>query len=132
MKTAVFCFFFVFTVFKLLVFVVILCYSQNVYFSQSSTLFACFQSQTASENVGSLWNPWVQLFVCENAGLIVKLNEFFTTLSSSNIADKLPPELAGEWTDFFVEGIYNLLLPLPVSITGMCGYDVFLSNFAKH
>uniref|UniRef100_A0AAX7UY04 E3 ubiquitin-protein ligase listerin n=1 Tax=Astatotilapia calliptera TaxID=8154 RepID=A0AAX7UY04_ASTCA len=75
--------------------------------------------ETASENVGSLWNPWVQLFVCENAGLIVKLNEFFTTLSSSNIADKLPPELAGEWTDFFVEGIYNLLLPLPVSITGM-------------
>ncbi|XP_026038104.1 E3 ubiquitin-protein ligase listerin isoform X1 [Astatotilapia calliptera] len=73
--------------------------------------------ETASENVGSLWNPWVQLFVCENAGLIVKLNEFFTTLSSSNIADKLPPELAGEWTDFFVEGIYNLLLPLPVSIT---------------
>uniref|UniRef100_A0AAX7TL64 E3 ubiquitin-protein ligase listerin n=1 Tax=Astatotilapia calliptera TaxID=8154 RepID=A0AAX7TL64_ASTCA len=70
--------------------------------------------ETASENVGSLWNPWVQLFVCENAGLIVKLNEFFTTLSSSNIADKLPPELAGEWTDFFVEGIYNLLLPLPV------------------
>uniref|UniRef100_A0A669CT60 E3 ubiquitin-protein ligase listerin n=1 Tax=Oreochromis niloticus TaxID=8128 RepID=A0A669CT60_ORENI len=75
--------------------------------------------ETASENVGSLWNPWVQLFVCENAGLIVKLNEFFTTLSSSNIADKLPPELAGEWTDFFVEGIYNLLLPLPVSITGI-------------
>lgn len=74
----------------------------------------------------------MQLFVCENAGLIVKLNELFTTLSSSNIADKLPPELAGEWTDFFVEGIYNLLLPLPVSITGMCGYDVFLSNFAKH
>uniref|UniRef100_I3JAZ1 E3 ubiquitin-protein ligase listerin n=1 Tax=Oreochromis niloticus TaxID=8128 RepID=I3JAZ1_ORENI len=84
--------------------------------------------ETASENVGSLWNPWVQLFVCENAGLIVKLNEFFTTLSSSNIADKLPPELAGEWTDFFVEGIYNLLLPLPVSITGMCGYYFTNSN----
>uniref|UniRef100_A0AAX7U6L7 E3 ubiquitin-protein ligase listerin n=1 Tax=Astatotilapia calliptera TaxID=8154 RepID=A0AAX7U6L7_ASTCA len=84
--------------------------------------------ETASENVGSLWNPWVQLFVCENAGLIVKLNEFFTTLSSSNIADKLPPELAGEWTDFFVEGIYNLLLPLPVSITVLQSVGVALTH----
>ncbi|XP_022063447.2 E3 ubiquitin-protein ligase listerin [Acanthochromis polyacanthus] len=72
--------------------------------------------ETASENVCSLWNPWVQLFVCENAALIVKLNQFFTS-SSPELLEKLPSELAGEWTDFFVEGIYNLLLPLPVKIT---------------
>lgn len=72
--------------------------------------------ETASENVSSLWNPWVQLFVCENAALIVKLNQFFTS-SSSELLEKLPPELAGEWTDFFIEGISNLLLPLPVKIT---------------
>lgn len=61
----------------------------------------------------------MQLFVCENASLIVKLNQFFTT-SSPAVLESLPPELTGEWTDFFVEGIYNLLLPLPVSIVGMC------------
>lgn len=72
--------------------------------------------ETASENVGSLWNPWVQLFVCENATMIVKLNQFFTS-ASSDLLEKLPSQLAGEWVDFFVEGIYNLLLPLPVNIT---------------
>ncbi|XP_034406207.1 E3 ubiquitin-protein ligase listerin [Cyclopterus lumpus] len=70
--------------------------------------------ETASENVNSLWNPWVQLFVCENAAVIVKLNQFFT--SSLDMREKLPSELIGEWTDFFVEGIYNLLFPLPVNI----------------
>lgn len=77
------------------------------------------QSQAASENVSSLWNPWVQLFVCENATLIVKLNQFFTS-PSPEVLEKLPSELAAEWTDFFLEGIYNLLLPLPISITGVC------------
>lgn len=72
--------------------------------------------ETTSENVSSLWNPWVQLFVCENAALIVKLNQFFTS-SSPDVLEKLPPELAVEWRDFFVAGIYNLLLPLPVNIT---------------
>ncbi|XP_044078917.1 E3 ubiquitin-protein ligase listerin [Siniperca chuatsi] len=72
--------------------------------------------ETASENVSSLWNPWVQLFVCENAALIVNLNQFFTS-SLPDELEKLPAELAGEWTDFFVEGIYNLLLPLPINIT---------------
>lgn len=72
--------------------------------------------EVACENVSSLWNPWVQLFVCENAALIVKLNQFFTS-SPPDVLEKLPPELAGEWTDFFIEGIYNLLLPLPISIT---------------
>uniref|UniRef100_A0A7N6AF49 E3 ubiquitin-protein ligase listerin n=1 Tax=Anabas testudineus TaxID=64144 RepID=A0A7N6AF49_ANATE len=71
--------------------------------------------ETASENVSSLWNPWVQLFVCENTTLIVKLNQFFTS-SSPDVVENLPSELTGEWTDFFVEGIYNLLLPLPVKI----------------
>uniref|UniRef100_A0A7N6FCH6 E3 ubiquitin-protein ligase listerin n=1 Tax=Anabas testudineus TaxID=64144 RepID=A0A7N6FCH6_ANATE len=64
-----------------------------------------------------LWNPWVQLFVCENTTLIVKLNQFFTS-SSPDVVENLPSELTGEWTDFFVEGIYNLLLPLPVKIIG--------------
>ncbi|KAM6985180.1 LOW QUALITY PROTEIN: E3 ubiquitin-protein ligase listerin [Aplochiton taeniatus] len=71
--------------------------------------------ETASENVGSLWNPWVQLFVCESAELIVSLNRFFAS-PPAGVADLLPPELTGEWTDFFVEGIYNLML-LPVKIT---------------
>ncbi|XP_042355123.1 E3 ubiquitin-protein ligase listerin [Plectropomus leopardus] len=72
--------------------------------------------ETASENVSSLWNPWVQLFVCEDTALIVKLNQFFTS-SSPDVLEKLPSELTGEWRDFFVEGIYNLLFPLPVHIT---------------
>lgn len=71
--------------------------------------------ETASENVSCLWNLWVQLFACENAALIVTLNQFFA--SSSDVLEKLPTELAGEWRDFFVEGIYNLLLPLPTKIT---------------
>uniref|UniRef100_A0A8D3DMA9 E3 ubiquitin-protein ligase listerin n=1 Tax=Scophthalmus maximus TaxID=52904 RepID=A0A8D3DMA9_SCOMX len=72
--------------------------------------------ETASENVSSLWNPWVQLFACEIAALIVKLNQFFAS-SSPDILETLPSQLAGEWKDFFVEGIYNLLLPLPINIT---------------
>uniref|UniRef100_A0A096M1G1 E3 ubiquitin-protein ligase listerin n=1 Tax=Poecilia formosa TaxID=48698 RepID=A0A096M1G1_POEFO len=73
--------------------------------------------ETASENVSCLWNPWAQLFVCENSALIVTLNQFFAS-PSSDVLEKLPSELAGEWKDFFIEGIYNLLLPLPVRITG--------------
>ncbi|XP_028323148.1 E3 ubiquitin-protein ligase listerin [Gouania willdenowi] len=72
--------------------------------------------ETCSENVSSLWNPWVQIFMCENAALIVKLNQFFTS-SPPDILEKLPKDLAGEWRDFFVEGIYSLLLRLPVNIT---------------
>ncbi|XP_074528876.1 E3 ubiquitin-protein ligase listerin [Halichoeres trimaculatus] len=72
--------------------------------------------EVAGENVSHLWNPWVQLFVCENAALIVKLNHFFAS-SSPDVLEKLPAELTGEWTEFFVEGIYNLLLPLPINIT---------------
>ncbi|KAK5612984.1 hypothetical protein CRENBAI_003373 [Crenichthys baileyi] len=72
--------------------------------------------ETASENVSSLWNPWVQLFVCENSALIATLNRFFAS-SSADVLEKLPTDLAGEWRDFFLEGIYNLLLPLPVKIT---------------
>lgn len=80
------------------------------------------QSQTASENVSSLWNPWVQLFVCENATLIVKLNQFFTS-PPPDALERMPSELANEWRDFFVDGIYNLLLPLPIKITGVCRRD---------
>ncbi|XP_029028870.1 E3 ubiquitin-protein ligase listerin [Betta splendens] len=73
--------------------------------------------ETASENVSSLWNPWVQLFACESTALIVKLNQFFTS-SSADVLGNLPSELTSEWKDFFVDGIYNLLLPLPVKIIG--------------
>lgn len=72
--------------------------------------------EVASENVGSLWNPWVQLFVCQNAALIVNLNRFFSS-PPPGVAEKLPSELTAEWSDFFLEGIYNLMLPLPISIT---------------
>lgn len=72
--------------------------------------------EAASENVGHLWNPWVQLFVCENAALIVKLNQFFTS-PPPDVLEKLPTELPNEWSDFFVEGLYSLLLPLPTKIT---------------
>ncbi|CAJ1063926.1 E3 ubiquitin-protein ligase listerin [Xyrichtys novacula] len=72
--------------------------------------------ETASENVSSLWNPWVQLFGCENAALIVELNIFFSS-SSPDVLERIPAELTSEWRDFFVEGIYNLLLPLPITIT---------------
>uniref|UniRef100_A0A673ANK0 E3 ubiquitin-protein ligase listerin n=1 Tax=Sphaeramia orbicularis TaxID=375764 RepID=A0A673ANK0_9TELE len=78
--------------------------------------------ETASENVNSLWSPWVQLFVCENAALIVKLNQFFAS-PPPDVLDKLPSELADEWKDFFVDGIYNLLLPLPIKITGEVDLD---------
>uniref|UniRef100_A0A8C4NMU6 E3 ubiquitin-protein ligase listerin n=1 Tax=Dicentrarchus labrax TaxID=13489 RepID=A0A8C4NMU6_DICLA len=40
---------------------------------------------------------------------------------------ELPSELTAEWTDFFVEGIYNLLLPLPIKITGVCVCSVGLA-----
>lgn len=72
--------------------------------------------EAASDNVSHLWNPWVQLFVCENAALIVKLNEFFTS-TPPNVLEELPKELTHEWSDFFVEGLYSLLLPLPTKIT---------------
>lgn len=67
--------------------------------------------------MSSLWNPWVQLLVCEDAAMIVKLSRFFTSPPADSL-ERLPSELSGEWNDFFVEGIYNLLLPLPVHITG--------------
>lgn len=67
--------------------------------------------------MSSFWNPWVQLFVCENAAAVVKLNRFFTS-SPLDVREALPSELVTEWTCFFVEGIYNLLFPLPVNIIG--------------
>uniref|UniRef100_A0A671LNF2 E3 ubiquitin-protein ligase listerin n=1 Tax=Sinocyclocheilus anshuiensis TaxID=1608454 RepID=A0A671LNF2_9TELE len=35
--------------------------------------------ETARENSRMFWNPWVQLFVCANCDLIVRLSEFFTS-----------------------------------------------------
>uniref|UniRef100_A0A673KHS8 E3 ubiquitin-protein ligase listerin n=1 Tax=Sinocyclocheilus rhinocerous TaxID=307959 RepID=A0A673KHS8_9TELE len=35
--------------------------------------------ETARENSSMFWNPWVQLFVCANCDLIVRLSEFFTS-----------------------------------------------------
>uniref|UniRef100_A0A4W4E3K3 E3 ubiquitin-protein ligase listerin n=1 Tax=Electrophorus electricus TaxID=8005 RepID=A0A4W4E3K3_ELEEL len=60
---------------------------------------------------GSFWNPWVQQFVCANCELIAKLTEFFAALPAG-LAEQLPPELSSEWQEFFVEGVYTLLLPL--------------------
>nr|XP_057943089.1 E3 ubiquitin-protein ligase listerin [Doryrhamphus excisus] len=72
--------------------------------------------ETVSENVSGLWNPWVQLFASESAYLVVNLNQFFAS-SPPDVLEKLPSELEGEWRDFFLDGIYNLLLPMPVKIT---------------
>lgn len=84
-------------------------------------------SQVTSENVLSLWNPRVQLFACQNAALLVDLNQLFSS-PSTEVAEKLPSELAAEWSDFFLEGISNLVLPLPVSITGRSGQSVRVSS----
>uniref|UniRef100_A0A4W4E597 E3 ubiquitin-protein ligase listerin n=1 Tax=Electrophorus electricus TaxID=8005 RepID=A0A4W4E597_ELEEL len=67
--------------------------------------------EIASESSGSFWNPWVQQFVCANCELIAKLTEFFAALPAG-LAEQLPPELSSEWQEFFVEGVYTLLLPL--------------------
>uniref|UniRef100_A0A3P9M3P8 E3 ubiquitin-protein ligase listerin n=1 Tax=Oryzias latipes TaxID=8090 RepID=A0A3P9M3P8_ORYLA len=72
--------------------------------------------ETCSESVGSLWNPWVQLFVSETAALVVQLSQFFAC-APSDVLQRLPPDVSAEWADFFVEGIYSLLLPLAVKIT---------------
>uniref|UniRef100_A0A8C1KI29 E3 ubiquitin-protein ligase listerin n=1 Tax=Cyprinus carpio TaxID=7962 RepID=A0A8C1KI29_CYPCA len=72
--------------------------------------------ETARENSSMFWNPWVQLFVCANCELIVRLSEFFTS-PPAGVGEQLPPELNSEWKEFFLEGIHNLLLPLLVSVT---------------
>uniref|UniRef100_A0A8C1Z7Q7 E3 ubiquitin-protein ligase listerin n=1 Tax=Cyprinus carpio TaxID=7962 RepID=A0A8C1Z7Q7_CYPCA len=72
-------------------------------------------SQTARENSSMFWNPWVQLFVCANCELIVRLSEFFTS-PPAGVEEQLPPELNSEWKEFFLEGIHNLLLPLLIKI----------------
>ncbi|XP_043106094.1 E3 ubiquitin-protein ligase listerin [Puntigrus tetrazona] len=71
--------------------------------------------ETASENSSMFWNPWVQLFVCANCELIVRLSEFFTS-PPAGVEEQLPPELNSEWKEFFLEGIHNLLLPLLIKI----------------
>lgn len=74
-------------------------------------------SQTARENSSMFWNPWVQLFVCANCELIVRLSEFFTS-PPAGVEEQLPPELNSEWKEFFLEGIHNLLLSLLIKIPG--------------
>uniref|UniRef100_A0A8C1KKL0 E3 ubiquitin-protein ligase listerin n=1 Tax=Cyprinus carpio TaxID=7962 RepID=A0A8C1KKL0_CYPCA len=71
--------------------------------------------ETARENSSMFWNPWVQLFVCANCELIVRLSEFFTS-PPAGVGEQLPPELNSEWKEFFLEGIHNLLLPLLIKI----------------
>uniref|UniRef100_A0A671LM47 E3 ubiquitin-protein ligase listerin n=1 Tax=Sinocyclocheilus anshuiensis TaxID=1608454 RepID=A0A671LM47_9TELE len=71
--------------------------------------------ETARENSRMFWNPWVQLFVCANCDLIVRLSEFFTS-PPAGVEEQLPPELNSEWKEFFLEGIHNLLLPLLIKI----------------
>ncbi|KAJ8412537.1 hypothetical protein AAFF_G00128730 [Aldrovandia affinis] len=72
--------------------------------------------ETASENTAAFWNPWVQLFVCQNCDLIMMLSGFFSA-PPAGLADHLPPELSHEWEEFFVEGIHSRILPLLVKIT---------------
>uniref|UniRef100_A0A672SBT7 E3 ubiquitin-protein ligase listerin n=1 Tax=Sinocyclocheilus grahami TaxID=75366 RepID=A0A672SBT7_SINGR len=72
---------------------------------------------TARENSSMFWNPWVQLFVCANCDLIVRLSEFFMS-PPAGVEEQLPPELNSEWKEFFLEGIHNLLLPLLIKIPG--------------
>uniref|UniRef100_A0A673YUH1 E3 ubiquitin-protein ligase listerin n=1 Tax=Salmo trutta TaxID=8032 RepID=A0A673YUH1_SALTR len=57
-----------------------------------------------------------KLLVCETCELIVQLNQFFTA-PPPGVDDLLPSELTAEWNDFFIEGIYSLMLPLPGKIT---------------
>uniref|UniRef100_A0A672SBC5 E3 ubiquitin-protein ligase listerin n=1 Tax=Sinocyclocheilus grahami TaxID=75366 RepID=A0A672SBC5_SINGR len=71
--------------------------------------------ETARENSSMFWNPWVQLFVCANCDLIVRLSEFFMS-PPAGVEEQLPPELNSEWKEFFLEGIHNLLLPLLIKI----------------
>ncbi|TRZ03495.1 hypothetical protein DNTS_000509, partial [Danionella cerebrum] len=71
--------------------------------------------ETTSENTLVFWNPWVQLFVCTNCELIVRLSEFFAS-PPAGVEEHLPPELNTEWKEFFMEGIHNLLLPLLIKI----------------
>uniref|UniRef100_A0A672KH96 E3 ubiquitin-protein ligase listerin n=1 Tax=Sinocyclocheilus grahami TaxID=75366 RepID=A0A672KH96_SINGR len=71
--------------------------------------------ETASENSSMFLNPLVQLFVCANCELIVRLSEFFTS-PPAGVQEQLPPELNSEWKEFFLEGIHNLLLSLLIKI----------------
>uniref|UniRef100_A0A672KMA7 E3 ubiquitin-protein ligase listerin n=1 Tax=Sinocyclocheilus grahami TaxID=75366 RepID=A0A672KMA7_SINGR len=73
--------------------------------------------ETASENSSMFLNPLVQLFVCANCELIVRLSEFFTS-PPAGVQEQLPPELNSEWKEFFLEGIHNLLLSLLIKIPG--------------
>uniref|UniRef100_A0A8D0CIJ4 E3 ubiquitin-protein ligase listerin n=1 Tax=Scleropages formosus TaxID=113540 RepID=A0A8D0CIJ4_SCLFO len=72
--------------------------------------------ETATENTAAFWNPWVQLFVCENCHLIVTLSKFFSS-PPTGVADQLPSNLTTEWEEFFMEGIHTRLLPMLVKIT---------------
>uniref|UniRef100_A0A672KMK9 E3 ubiquitin-protein ligase listerin n=1 Tax=Sinocyclocheilus grahami TaxID=75366 RepID=A0A672KMK9_SINGR len=81
---------------------------------RTQRVIVCF-SQTASENSSMFLNPLVQLFVCANCELIVRLSEFFTS-PPAGVQEQLPPELNSEWKEFFLEGIHNLLLSLLIKI----------------
>ncbi|XP_030648417.1 E3 ubiquitin-protein ligase listerin [Chanos chanos] len=71
--------------------------------------------ETACDSSGAFWNPWVQLFVCQNCELIVRLSEFFAAPPAA-VVDQLPPELCTEWQEFFVDGIHTMLLPLLIKV----------------
>lgn len=76
--------------------------------------------QTVSENTGSYWNPWAQVFACQTCNLVTALSEFFTA-PAPDLLEKLPANLMSEWKEFFTEGVHSLLLPLFVKITGEPG-----------
>ncbi|XP_058884679.1 E3 ubiquitin-protein ligase listerin-like isoform X1 [Acipenser ruthenus] len=73
--------------------------------------------ETVSENTGSYWNPWAQVFACQTCNLVTALSEFFTA-PAPDLLEKLPANLMSEWKEFFTEGVHSLLLPLFVKITG--------------
>ncbi|XP_069746128.1 E3 ubiquitin-protein ligase listerin isoform X2 [Narcine bancroftii] len=60
--------------------------------------------------------PLMLHFVCQWCGMFSDLSKMFQTLTPE-ISKALPANLLNEWSNFFVEGAYNQLLPLFLKIT---------------
>ncbi|XP_038622102.1 E3 ubiquitin-protein ligase listerin [Tachyglossus aculeatus] len=67
------------------------------------------------ESLASDSPPLVQLFACLSCDLASTLSAHFQSGAPDD--GGLPDNLAGEWRDFFSEGIHRLLLPLLVELT---------------
>ncbi|KAG8590866.1 hypothetical protein GDO81_006944 [Engystomops pustulosus] len=70
--------------------------------------------ETACETPPLYHVPLVRLFACVSCRLASDLSAYF----QSGAREKLPEKLTSEWNEFFSEGIYTLLLPMLVRITG--------------